>query len=80
MLDECDVFKPLDPAIQDENEWQEFRLINVDVCNADGATTSLLEADESSPLTLTGRIERLPQEQRQYCGTSSMDQNSHNGL
>jgi len=66
-FDECDIFKPRDPAIQDENEWQEFSLVNVDVCNADGAATSLLEADESSPLTLTGRIERLPQEQRQFC-------------
>lgn len=65
-LPESDILKPKDPSIDDDNEWPEFSLTNVSVHSAFATSVSLLEASDSSPLTITGRLERLSQEQTQF--------------
>lgn len=61
---EEEVLKPIDPSIQDENQWEEFLLTDVEVRDSNSSLASLLDADESLPLTVTGVLETLEPEQR----------------
>lgn len=65
---EEEVLKPIDPSIADENQWEEYQLSNVEVHDANGSLTSLLNADDSSPVTVTGILGTLEPEQR-HCRT-----------
>jgi len=62
-LSETDVLKPADPAIKDDNDWPEFSLTNTSITDTSGAIASLLDASLNNPISVIGRLERLPQEQ-----------------
>ncbi|KAK0664310.1 hypothetical protein DIS24_g744 [Lasiodiplodia hormozganensis] len=71
-LRETDVLKPHDPALTDENEWEEFQLAAAEVRDpATGAPTSLLHADAVSPVTVVGRLEPVPRSQAHLLAASA---------
>lgn len=64
------ILKPKKPSIIDNNEWPDFRLSQVDVYDGvTGVPTSLLFADADNPLTVVGKIEKLPNDRLGYCMT-----------
>lgn len=60
---ETAILKAKDPSIHDDNDWPEFPLTNVTVFDDSATVVSLLDASESNPITLTGRLDLLPQSQ-----------------
>jgi len=62
-LPETDVLKPTDSTIADDNDWPEFSLTNTSITDASDTTASLLNASPGNPVTVTGRLERLQQDQ-----------------
>ncbi|KAL0263706.1 hypothetical protein SLS55_002687 [Diplodia seriata] len=60
-LPETSVLNPHDPALTDENEWEEFQLAGAEVRDpATGEPASLLHADATTPVTVLGRLEAVP--------------------
>jgi hypothetical protein len=54
------VLAPLDPKIENDNDWPEFRLKDVTVCETDGLTlTSLLNASNISGLVVRGVLDEI---------------------
>lgn len=54
------VLVPLDPRIENDNDWPEFRLRDVSVCETDGFTlTSLLSASNISGLVVRGVLDDI---------------------
>lgn len=54
------VLAPLDPRIENDNDWPEFRLKDVTVCGTDGLTlTSLLTASNISALVVRGVLDEI---------------------
>ena len=54
------VLAPLDPRVEDDDEWPEFRLKGVTVYESDGLTlTSLLTASNVSGLIVRGVLDDI---------------------
>lgn len=70
---ESDVFKPVALHIKDPNDWPIFPLTNVDVSSPSGDLASLLSADDSSPLNVTGHVESLDRAERQHCKAHDLE-------
>ena len=65
-IPEHKILKPRDPSIEDENEWEQFQLSNVEVRNSTtNELSNLLLADAHNPLCVTGRLENVEPEQAQ---------------
>jgi len=61
------VLKPKDPSIADSNAWLEYPITHVEVTDPEtGELTSLLTANVTKPLTITGKLDRLPDDLLQY--------------
>ena len=59
-----EVLKPLDPVLDDENEWPEFELREAKIFyQGKGRYADLLEASEESPLCVLGELMSLDDEQ-----------------
>ena len=59
VVDEAEILKPKDPTL-DEDEWDEIPLAGVDVYSAGThEPANLLLADESAPVTVVGKLDRL---------------------
>lgn len=54
-----------------EDEWPNFVLTQVTVYNEDNELTNLLLANETVPLTVTGRLDRLTKAEKHYCDIAS---------
>lgn len=66
-IDETDIFKPVSPSLKDDNDWPILPLANADVTQDNGGDVmSLLLADEDNQLAVTGRVESLDSEERQF--------------
>ncbi|OJD30598.1 uncharacterized protein BKCO1_5800028 [Diplodia corticola] len=71
-LHETSVLNPHDPALTDENDWEEFHLMSAEVRDqATGAITSLLQADAISPVTVLGRLEAIPRERAHFLAATA---------
>lgn len=54
---ENEILKPRDPSLIDSNDWPDFQLEDVEVFDPRSEMlSSLLFADESRPLCVTGRL------------------------
>lgn len=53
-----------DPSLEDENDWEEFSLVDVKV-NLPNKTryANILTASEDNPLDVSGRLEEVEDEQ-----------------
>ncbi|KAF1815788.1 hypothetical protein P152DRAFT_479656 [Eremomyces bilateralis CBS 781.70] len=67
-IDEALLFHPKDPNIVDENLYEEFSLSSVDIFSASHPTVlvSLFEADESSPVTVVGKLAPLNKREQHF--------------
>lgn len=64
---ESAILKPRDPSITDSNSWPDFPLTHVEVFDANSdELTSLLLAGVDRPVTIHGKIERLPHDRMKY--------------
>lgn len=72
-LHEDKVLKPVDPAIKDDNDWPIFHILNADIYSNDPSEglISLLWADTLRPLTVTGRLDKVPRGQNHCCESNS---------
>lgn len=62
-LNEYDVLRPRDRKLTNEDDWEDFSLSAALVHDpVTGLPTSLLHADATSPVTVTGRLDALPRE------------------
>lgn len=66
------VLAPLDPKIENDNDWPEFRLSDVTVRGTDGVTlTSLLTASNISGLVVRGVLDEIDDD-KERLGKSSL--------
>lgn len=69
---ESAVLKPRDPSIADSNAWPDFPLSHVEIFDSNThELTSLLLANESTPVTITGKLENLPKDRLRYLHRSA---------
>ncbi|KAF2762772.1 hypothetical protein EJ05DRAFT_14125 [Pseudovirgaria hyperparasitica] len=62
---ECNVLKPKDPTLKDNNDWELYTLNNAEVRDATtGELRSLLMADAMQPVTVTGNLEQVSRKQQ----------------
>lgn len=51
------ILKAKDPSIEDNNDWPDFQLTDVDITNSrTGELSSLLVANEGNALVVTGKL------------------------
>jgi hypothetical protein len=81
-IPESKALPPRDPAVRDENEWPIFHLRGVEVTSRSGKIASLLHADPTYPVTVTGTLEKskanlcMVQDQPRYCNPHSIVSNA----
>ena len=68
ILPESTILTPRDPKLEDDNDWEQFQLTNVEVRNTTtNELSSVLLADANNPLYITGRLKNVEPEQAHLC-------------
>jgi hypothetical protein len=67
VVPESKALPPRNPTIRDENEWPEYILRGVEVTSRNGKIVSLLHADPTYPVTVTGALEPLERSRAHLC-------------